>query len=616
MTTYTGTSGPDTYVSLSADEDAFYLLEGDDRLTLWSDRKNSNSFSVDAGSGNDFVSVAGAGHFIPHAGSLYYSEGLGSFTITTGPGSDTVQPYAYRVKVTDFDPASDRIDLGLSGRSVFPGSETYQVLVDGADTVLVHVGGVGQIRLLNVSPASLNTTNVLNATLMTTVLAGSSGPDVLSGTSLAEQLVGGGGNNSLTGGGGRDLFFFNGRTDGVDQIHDFKSGEDVIGLSGAGFGISAAPLRDYAAGGSFSPSDTLFFKGALNGQLFPNPTVVYDPASYTITWVQSATANSSGAVTYDSSVLARVDPGATTSWGGSTTSGVAPANTIVSGVGTFSSHVPANSVVLRDPSTGHVELRAVLNQSPFDLGYSKGPAWTLAAIADIDGDGISDILWRNIATSQVDDWRMKDNNWAGSVDLGASKGKEWQLAATGDFNGDGTDDVLWRNTDNGQVDQWQMKNANWSQSVDLGIKSQAWTVADVGDFNGDGTTDILWRNLSTGQVDEWQMRDGNWSRSTDLGSGKGANWEIAAIADLNGNGTDDILWRDLNTGQTDAWIMRDGNWAGSAAIGPRDTAFHAIGTSQLVDGVSVVWHNPTTGLIDTWTIVPSAPTHPYDYMIT
>jgi hypothetical protein len=608
MTTYTGTSGNDIHEARS-DEDTFNLLGGDDSLTVW----HSGHNLIDAGEGNDFIQIAGGVTFV-HQGLLYY-EGTGDFTITTGPGKDTVQPFAYRVVVTDFDPASDRIDLKLVDQ-LFGAREAYQIFADGSDTIIAHLGGQEQIRLVNVAPTSLNATNILNANPIRTTLAGANGPDVLAGSAISEKLIGGSGNDSLTGGGGDDLFTFLSRNDGIDQIHDFKSGQDWIGIDSAGFGVAPGDPFDPLLGGA--ASQTFFFKGALNGQLFSNPTIVYDSDSYTITWVQSATPNGSGGVTYDASVLAQLDPASTVSYAGSPDLGVRPTNWVIAGA-FAGSGVVGEAIIWRDASTGHVELRALnptLLQTTFDLGSTKGPEWTLAGIADVDGDGSPDVLWRNVATSQVDEWHMQNFSWNKSIDLGATKGAAWHLSGTGDFNGDGIDDVLWSNTSTGQVDQWQMKNGNWAQSIDLGAtKAAGWVVGGVGDFNGDGTDDILWRNPSTGQVDEWQMQNGNWSRSIDLGATKGANWEVVGVADLNGNGTADVLWRDLNTGQTDAWIMKDGNWAGSVTIGPRDTSMQSAGVTNNLGGADVLWHNPTTGQTDMWHLVSTAPTHAYDYLI-
>src|SRR6478672_4253276 len=74
---------------------------------------------------------------------------------------------------------------------------------------------------------------------------------------------------------------------------------------------------------------------------------------------------------------------------------------------------------------------------------------------DFDGDGISDILWRNDG-GYLTQWRGQANGSFVSNQANAGTGiadNSWHVAGTGDFNGDGRVDVLWRN-DNGQLSNW------------------------------------------------------------------------------------------------------------------------------------------------------------------
>ncbi len=73
---------------------------------------------------------------------------------------------------------------------------------------------------------------------------------------------------------------------------------------------------------------------------------------------------------------------------------------------------------------------------------------------DFNGDGRSDILWRN-DNGALSQWLGQANG--GFVDNYANAGNQiptsWHVAGTGDYNGDGRDDILWRN-DNGALTQW------------------------------------------------------------------------------------------------------------------------------------------------------------------
>ncbi|MES2904980.1 MAG: FG-GAP-like repeat-containing protein, partial [Pseudomonadota bacterium] len=118
---------------------------------------------------------------------------------------------------------------------------------------------------------------------------------------------------------------------------------------------------------------------------------------------------------------------------------------------------------------------------------STGAAATINDVRnDFNGDGRSDILWRN-DNGALTNWLGQANG--GFVDNGAnafaSIGTTWSVDGIGDFNGDGRDDILWRH-DAGHLTEW-LGQANGG-FVDNGANafasiSTAWSVAGIGDFN-------------------------------------------------------------------------------------------------------------------------------------
>src|SRR5438552_6963626 len=86
-----------------------------------------------------------------------------------------------------------------------------------------------------------------------------------------------------------------------------------------------------------------------------------------------------------------------------------------------------------------------------------------------------------------------------SVPITALPDPAWTVAGSGDFDGDGHSDILWRNTLTGENAIWLMNGSSVSsQSFIQAVPDRNWTTVKIGDFDGDGKADILWRNKSNG----------------------------------------------------------------------------------------------------------------------
>jgi hypothetical protein len=141
------------------------------------------------------------------------------------------------------------------------------------------------------------------------------------------------------------------------------------------------------------------------------------------------------------------------------------------------------------------------------VSYSTGTApavalsWKVAGIGDFDGDGRSDILWRNATTGRNAIWRS--GNSATGLGIATVSNLDWKIAAIGDFNGDGRSDILWRNTRSGVNVIWRSGNVLDPQAVAT-VTDQRWKVVATGDFNGDGKWDLVWRHATTGADVLWK----------------------------------------------------------------------------------------------------------------
>ena len=206
-------------------------------------------------------------------------------------------------------------------------------------------------------------------------------------------------------------------------------------------------------------------------------------------------------------------------------------------------------------------------------------SYSIAAISDFSGDGKADVLWRNTAGSLIE-WLMNgsvitQSSFVTAGGTPVNPDPSWSFLGAGDFNGDGMSDMLWRNA-SGEIAEWQVNGTVIGGSGDLNagggavFLGTAWSVAGIGDFNGDGKADIIWRNAS-GEVAEWQMNGSTIIGSSDLNSGgvavaPTANWSVAGVGDFNADGNADLLWRDNSSGALVEWLMNGSSIIGSGSV--------------------------------------------------
>jgi hypothetical protein len=226
-------------------------------------------------------------------------------------------------------------------------------------------------------------------------------------------------------------------------------------------------------------------------------------------------------------------------------------------------------ILWRD-SSGQVAIWLMIGSAMQPGSGSPGTVttdWAVAGTGDFNADGKGDILWYNGTTHQVAIWFMNGATvLGGSGVLSPPPPTGWNIVGTGDFNGDGKTDILWRNPTTGQNAIWQMGSGlSYSAS---GISSVAtnWIVTGTGDFNGDGMSDIVWRDTTSGQVGLWFMN----GFTVGGGGSPGAvatTWAIVATGDFNGDGFSDLLWRD-SSGNNAIWLMSGATiLPGSAGLG-------------------------------------------------
>ncbi|HEY0997337.1 MAG TPA: hypothetical protein VGD77_15185, partial [Gemmatimonadaceae bacterium] len=195
----------------------------------------------------------------------------------------------------------------------------------------------------------------------------------------------------------------------------------------------------------------------------------------------------------------------------------------------------------------------LLHPEPID------PAWHIAAVGDLNGDGEADIVWQDIATGECGIWPMTGGTWSGVHIPLYVVPEAWRIAAVGDFTGDVQADIVWQNVVTGERGVWPMDGTTWTGSYiplyDDYVPTQ-WQIASAADLNGDAHADLVWQNTVTGERGAWLMNRWNLQQYVPLySSNVPIEWQVAATGDLDGDGDFDLLWQNAGTGERGVWVM-------------------------------------------------------------
>jgi BarA-like signal transduction histidine kinase len=228
--------------------------------------------------------------------------------------------------------------------------------------------------------------------------------------------------------------------------------------------------------------------------------------------------------------------------------------------------------------------------------------WKIEGVADFNGDGLADLVWRNWSTGANSVWYMNGATHSGNATLSTVADLNWQIGAVADFNSDGQTDILWRNYSTGENSLWLMNGVNHSGSVAFDKQTDPnWKIVAAGDMNGDGFTDIVWRNTSNGQNAVWYYSDTARTGTAYLDSVSDQNWKIVLLADFNSDGQTDILWRNASTGENTVWFMSDTTRTSTAALEKVPdvswivaTQLEGTTTPPVTSAVTVTITSPTT----------------------
>ncbi|KJU87798.1 secreted protein containing C-type lectin domain protein [Candidatus Magnetobacterium bavaricum] len=206
-----------------------------------------------------------------------------------------------------------------------------------------------------------------------------------------------------------------------------------------------------------------------------------------------------------------------------------------------------------------ISSRYLIEPTPSVPNPNPQPTWQIEKFGDFNKDATVDILWRHQASGEVMVWLLDPNDSSKTTTYTLEPvSADWQVLAVADFNGDGMADILWKHTD-GNVAVWimQVQPTPPTKSFVVGGKvSPDWQFKSVGDFDGDGKADILWQHSDpSGKIAIWKM-DGDKADKRFVIGGEVSDWQLKSIGDFNGDGKEDVFWQHPD-GTVAVWIMKD-----------------------------------------------------------
>jgi hypothetical protein len=131
--------------------------------------------------------------------------------------------------------------------------------------------------------------------------------------------------------------------------------------------------------------------------------------------------------------------------------------------------------------------------------------WQVIGTADLDLDGHPDLVWRNRNDGRLRAWLMNGSVRRSEEPLTPDRMADpaWKIAAVEDVNGDGRPDLVWQHDTSGSLVAWLMKGTRRLEArpfTPAAVDDPLWKIRAGGDFNGDGVTDLVWRHQASGAL--------------------------------------------------------------------------------------------------------------------
>jgi hypothetical protein len=138
-----------------------------------------------------------------------------------------------------------------------------------------------------------------------------------------------------------------------------------------------------------------------------------------------------------------------------------------------------------------------------------GDGWTVPSTGEFNRDGMADVLWYNTITHRIAVWLMAGAEpLERGPEIPGPPGGDWIAVTAADFDGDGISDVIWNDLASNRMAIWRMEGTH-VQEVGPDVPGPAgagWSLGSAGDTTADGMADVVWQNRRTARQMVWAMR--------------------------------------------------------------------------------------------------------------
>jgi trimeric autotransporter adhesin len=193
------------------------------------------------------------------------------------------------------------------------------------------------------------------------------------------------------------------------------------------------------------------------------------------------------------------------------------------------------------------------------------PGWRVVGAADMDRNGVLDLIWQHDTTRSVGTWYMGGANGTTMLNVdfqapGSYPG--WRVVAVADMDGNGVPDLVWQNDQTRSVGTWYLGGAKALQVLSIDYQAPGeypgWRVVGVADMDRNGVPDLVWQHDTTRSAGTWYMGGAKALQllSVDFQApGEYPGWRVVGIADMDRNGVPDLVWQHDGTRSVGTWYL-------------------------------------------------------------